>query len=169
MKRFFYFCVLFALAIGVLTACKAKKETPVEEPAAVAEQEVYQPKHQSQTIDLSSVKTYEYVSAPTSQVATSVAVSYNKQAPYKEPVVIKYLYSNGDSYTYTIPSNFGLWCNEVGRIRVIIDKENTVWLQGQTKKGKFHEFIFYGNPKFNGKKIKPNSYLNLPDGLIEYR
>lgn len=152
--------------MSLATACKAKKEEPVVEQVTVKE-EVYQPKHHSKTIDLSSIKTYEYVSAPTSEPATSVVVS-NYQTPYKEPIVIKYSYANGDSYTYTIP-DFGLWCNQNGKIRVITDKENTVWLQGQTKKGKFHELIFYGNPKFNGKKIKPNSYLNPPYGLIEYR
>jgi hypothetical protein len=89
-----------------------------------------------------------------------VAVNYSKKAPYVKPIEVKYSYKNGDTYTYVIPSTFALWQNEAGKLRVVVDRENTVWLQGQTKSGKFHELIFYGNPKFNGTKIKPNSYVD---------
>lgn len=162
--------VLCVVLICFFTCCKEEKkvESPVvvEEPAPV---EVYQPKHQSSTIDLSSVKKYEYVSSPTQSPATSVTVDYDPKTPYAKPIEVKYTYANGDTYTYIIPKEFGLWKNEAGRFRVVADNECTVWLQGQTKKGKFHEFIFYGDPQFNGKKIKPNSYLNHPTGLIKYR
>ena len=165
MKNFIISLAFIAIALSVVS-CKQKQEPApvITEPVV----EVYQPVHTSQTIDLSSAGKYTYFAAPLNDVAQSVKVSYDTQTPYAKPIVIVYTYSNGDTYTYTIPQDFGLWNNEYGRLRVVIDKENTVWLQGQSKKGKFHEFVFYGNPKFNGKKIKPNSYHNHPEGIIKY-
>ena len=63
---------------------------------------------------------------------------------------------------------FIYWKNERGRFRVVIDHETTVWLQGQTKTGQLHEFVFYGNYHYNCEKISPNSYINHPTGVIEY-
>ena len=79
-----------------------------------------------------------------------------------------YVYPNGDTFTYVI-NNFFVWPNQNGRDRIITDGDCTVWIQGQTKGGKFYEFVFYGDPKHNGSKIKPNSYRNLPAGEIKYR
>ena len=172
MKKSLIFlsAVICVVLVTFFTCCKEEKsvEPPVvvDEPAPV---EVYQPKHQSFNVDLSTAKTYEYVNAPTKTSATSVTVDYDPKVPYAKPITIKYTYSNGDTYTFIIPKEFGLWENEAGRFRVVTDNECTVWVQGQTKKGKFHEFIFYGDPKFNGKKIKPNSYLNHPTGMIKYK
>ncbi len=105
-----------------------------------------------------SIKTYNYYNSPFSTSATSVEVEYNAKVLY-QPIKIRYKYSNGDTYTHVIPDQFGLWQNENGRLRVVSDG-STVWLQGQTREGKFCEFVFYGDPKNNGKKIKPNSYRN---------
>ena len=164
MRNFIIYLAFIAIALSV-TACKQKQEpAPVQEPPV----EVYQPVHTSQTVDLAATDKYIYFRAPLNDVAQSVKVSYDAKTPYAAPIAIVYTYQNGDTYTYTIPKDFGLWNNEYGRLRVVIDKENTVWLQGQTRKGQFHEFIFYGNPKFNGKKIKPNSYINHPEGIIKY-
>lgn len=169
MRNSIVLLMLFAIAMCITTSCKEEKKVePIPTPTPPAKQEVYQPKHQSNTVDLSSNQKYVYINAPTSQKATSVVVNYNPKVAYKEPIEIKYAYSNGDTYTYTIPTEFGLWENEAGFFRVVSDNECTVWLQGQTKGGKFKEFIFYGDPKNNGKKIKPNSYLNHPAGLIKY-
>ena len=164
MKNF----IIFAFIAVALCVTSCKKEQPAPEPVKDPVPEVYQPVHTGKTVDLASAETYSYFNAPTNNVAQFVSVKYDSKTPYKAPIVIEYSYSNGDTYTYTIPKDFGLWENEAGYLRVVTDKENTVWLQGQTKKGKFHEFIFYGNPKFNGKKIKPNSYLNHPAGVIKY-
>ena len=159
-------CVL----VSCFCSCKNKPQEVIEPiPTPPAKQEVYQPKHQSSVIDLKSAKKYEYVNAPYNEPAISVELLYNNKVPYAQPITIRYKYENGDSYTYTIPSELGLRANENGKFRILSDKENTVWIQGQTRKGKFHEFVFYGNPKYNGKKIKPNSYLNPPTGEIKYQ
>jgi hypothetical protein len=165
MKKFIIFLAFIAVAL-IVNGCKKEQPAPevIEEPVV----EVYKPIHQSTTVDPYSAKKYAYFAAPVNEAATSVTISYDHKTPYAQPIVIVYTYENGDTYTYTIPKDFGLWANERGRLRVVLDNENTVWLQGQTKKGHFHEFIFYGNPKFNGKKIKPNSYTNHPHGSIKY-
>ena len=150
----------------IVFSCKEQKQEsePVQAPVV----EVYQPAYFDYMVALTNAKTYAYFNAPCDMAAKTVKVSYDAKTPYAEPIVIKYTYSNGDTHTYTISKDFGLWANELGRLRVVIDEYNTVWLQGQTKKGKFHEFVFYGDPKFNGKKIKPNSYTNHPVGVINY-
>ena len=165
MKNFIILCTFIAVALSV-TSCKQKQEPvpTIQEPVA----EVYQPVHTEKVVDLASANRYMYFSAPTGIAAKSVTVAYNNKTPYAAPIVITYSYENGDTYTYTIPTEFGLWENELGRLRVVSDNQNTVWLQGQTKKGKFHEFVFYGDPRHNGKKIKPNSYINHPYGVIKY-
>ena len=169
MKKINVFLMLFAIALSIMVSCKEEpKEQPVLPTPEPPKKEVYQPQHQSTIVDLSSKKTYEYINTPSSQKAKSVVVDYDTKEAYAKPIIIKYSYENGDTYTYTIPKEFGLWENENGRLRVITDDNCTVWLQGQTKKGIFKEFVFYGNPNFNGKKIKPNSYLNLPAGMIQY-
>lgn len=155
--------------VSMLASCSQKSEpveTVVLEPP---KQEVYQPKHQSATIDLNTAKKYDYRNAPLDVPATSVVVNYDPKVPYAKPIEVVYSYANGDTFTFMIPADFGLWKNSAGRFRVISDAEGTVWLQGQTKSGKFHEFVFYGNPEYNGTKIKPNSYRNLPAGEIKYR
>jgi uncharacterized protein YxeA len=160
MKKIIILLTLCALIVGSFTACKKeKKAEEIPTPPAPVEK-VYTPKHQSTTVELKGLKTYAYFNSPAQEVATSVAVNYSKKAPYVKPIEVKYSYKNGDTYTYVIPSTFALWQNEAGKLRVVVDRENTVWLQGQTKSGKFHELIFYGNPKFNGTKIKPNSYVD---------
>ncbi|MBE6454495.1 MAG: hypothetical protein E7017_06425 [Alphaproteobacteria bacterium] len=165
MKTFQIFA-MFAMLVMLASCADKKKEEPVVTPAPPPV-EVYQPKHQTTAIDLNTVKKYEYFNSPTSAPATSVEVKYNA-TPYTEPIVVRYTYSNGDTYTYEIPKNFGIWKNEAGKLRVVKDADCTVWIQGQTKQGKFHELTFYGNPKYNGTKIKPNSYRNLPAGEIKY-
>lgn len=165
MKKIF---VMFAIA-SILASCGGKKqqeETVAPEPP---KQEVYQPKHQTETIDLKTAKKYDYRNAPTASPATSVVVKYDPKTPYAQPIEVTYTYENGDTFTYVIPAEFGLWKNQSGKFRVISDDACTVWLQGQTKKGKFHEFVLPGDPKYNGVKIKPNSYRNLPSGEIKYR
>ena len=166
MKSFKIFA-MFAM-LFVLASC-AKKEKPqasvAEAPAPV---EVYQPKHQTTDVNLAAIQKYEYRNAPSAEAAIAVEVKYSKVA-YAEPITVKYSYKNGDTYTYVIPKNFTIWPNENGRLRVVKDADCTVWIQGQTKSGKFHEFVFYGDPKHNGGKIKPNSYRNLPEGEIKYR
>ena len=156
---------LCAMVCMLAVSCGKKKEaTPVVQEPKV---EQYQPKHGRATVDLENIKTYNYYNAPMAAAAKSVVVTYDPKVLY-QPITIKYSYENGDTYTYDIPVTFGLWANENGRLRVVSDAEGTVWLQGQTKAGKFCEFVFYGNPKYNGKKIKPNSYRNLPAGEIVY-
>lgn len=154
---------LCAMVCMLAVSCGKKKE--VTESAPKVEQ--YQPKHEKAVVDLKNIKSYNYFNAPMATAAKSVVVTYDPEVLY-QPITIKYGYENGDTYTYTIPVEFGLWENEAGRLRVVSDAEGTVWLQGQTKAGKFCEFVFYGNPKYNGKKIKPNSYRNLPAGEIVY-
>ena len=165
MKNFIILFTFIAVALSV-TSCKQKQEpTPtIQEPVV----EVYQPVHNGKIVDLAIANRYTYFPAPTGSTAKSVKVDYDNKTPYATPIVITYSYGNGDTYTYTIPNEFGLWENELGRLRVVVDDQNTVWLQGQTKNGKFHEFVFYGDPRFNGKKIKPNSYLNHHYGVIKY-
>lgn len=169
MKTFVKFLAVFAVA-GMFASCNKDNKEPETAPVPdTPKEEVYQPVHNSSTVDLKTAKKYAYYNAPTSSPAASVQVLYDQKAPYTQPIVVKYTYANGDTYTYTVPADFGLWRNEAGRFRVIYDDKGTVWMQGQTKAGKFHELIFYGDPQFNGKKIKPNSYRNLPAGEIKYR
>lgn len=166
MKTFKIFA-MFAMLI-MLASCADEKKT--QEPVVTAPPpvEVYQPTHQTANVVLAAIKTYEYRNAPTGVAATSVEVKYDK-TPYAQPIEIKYSYANGDTFTYVIPKDFGIWANENGKLRVVKDADCTVWIQGQTKRGKFHELIFYGNPKYNGTKIQPNSYRNPPAGEIKYR
>lgn len=166
MKKILFSLSMTILMAGMFASCGNKKEAEVvvNEPP---KQEVYQPKHQAGTVDLKTTKTYNYVNAPMNARATSVRVDYDPKTLYK-PITIKYSYANGDSYTWTVPKEFGLWANEAGKLRVVSDNNCTVWIQGQTR-GKFLEFVFYGDPANNGKKVKPNSYRNLPAGEIVYR
>lgn len=163
MKKIF---MLLAFMCLLTVSCKDKKteEVVVPEP----KQEVYQPMHLNQTISYDATKTYNYFEAPNSVAAKEVTVNYDKREPYTKPIEVVYVYPKGDTFTYVL-ENFGIWTNENGMYRVIVDKNCTVWIQGQTKCGKFKEFVFYGNPKYNGTKISPNSYINLPDGYIKYR
>ena len=151
--------------VGLLASCGKKEEKPVVE---TPQQEVYKPVHKASTIDLKTAKRYDYRNAPMSAPATGVSVNYDQTHLYR-PITIRYAYANGDSFTYTIPAEFGLWQNEAGKLRVLSDNNCTVWIQGQTKGGKLHEFVFYGDPKYNGTKVTPNSYRNLPAGEIKYR
>lgn len=161
--------VIAMLVIAVTVASCNKKEESVPVPVQEPVKEVYQPVHQKQDIDLKKVRKYNYFQAPTAQPAKSVTVDYDQKTPYARPITVKYSYANGDTYTFIIPAEFGLWKNQAGKFRVVSDAEGTVWLQGQSKKGRFMEFVFYGDPKYNGKKIKPNSYRNPPAGEIKYR
>ena len=155
--------------MSVMFSCKKEtKEQPTVQTPEPPKQEVYQPKHQSVTVDLSKKGTYEYINAPTGQKAKSVTIDYDEKVAYAKPIVIKYSYDNGDTFSYIIPKEFGLWENENGKFRVVSDDKCTVWVQGQTKKGKRKEYVFIGDPENNGKKIKPNSYQNHPKGLIKY-
>ena len=164
MKKIF---MLLAFVCLLTVSCKDKKSEEVVVPDP-PKQEVYQPNHLSKTIDFTSTKTYNYFSAPTNVVAKEVEVNYDKRESYTKPIEVVYIYPSGDTFTYVL-KDFGIWTNENGMYRVLTDKDCTVWIQGQTKSGKFREFVFYGNPKHNGKKISPNSYYNLPDGVIKYR
>lgn len=161
MKKFFKLFAIVAMLALMVSACKQKKEeTPVPEtPKPV----VHQPQHKSAVVDLKGAKTYQYVVAPMSVAAKSVKVTFDDKKVY-QPIVVEFAYTNGDTFTYTVPAEFGLWKNERGKWRVLNDG-STVWMQGQTKQGKFHEFIFYGDPRNNAKKIKPNSYT----GVIAYK
>lgn len=165
MKKFSLILALFMVVMFV--ACN-KEETKTQEqtvPQTPQKEEVYQPVHSSTVVDLKTAKKYQYFAAPSNAVANSVSVDYDAKTPYAKPIVVKYAYPNGDTYTYTVPETFGLWTNQAGKFRVVTDKENTVWIQGQEKNGKFHEFVFIGNPQHNGIKIKPNSYTEK----IKYR
>lgn len=162
MKKFFVMCAI----ISIFVACGKKDETSIDDNATQNEKVTLS--HQSTIFDLKTAKKYNYTNAPKKVSAKSVIVDYDKKIPYAKPITVKYSYASGDTYTFTIPANFGLWKNQAGRFRVITDNDCTVWLQGQTKNGKFMEFVFYGNPKYNGKKIKPNSYQDLPAGKIRY-
>lgn len=168
MKKFFGMLAFAAIASMFASCGEEKKAEPAPVPEPVKE-EVYQPQHNAQTVDLKAAKKYNYFNAPTASPAASVVVNYNEKTPYAAPIEVKFTYANGDSFTYTVPASFGLWKNQAGKFRVISDNECTVWIQGQEKSGKFHEFVFYGDPKHNGTKIKPNSYKNLPAGEIKYR
>lgn len=172
MKKFFSYLAIFAMIL-VCVSCGSKEEQatpdltskPVTEPA---KQEVYQPVHKSENVNAMRCKKYNYFAAPLATPATSVQVDYT--TPYKSDVIVKYTYANGDTYTYTIAKTYGLWTNaQTGNYKVICDDKCTVWLQGQTYTGGFHEFVFYADPALNGTKIKPNSFKNLPAGEIKYR
>lgn len=167
MRKVIILFTLIAIALGV-SSCQKKQADCEPVPEAVPVVQEYQPVHIERTIDLNGLKTYHYFNAPLPQTPKYVDVKYNHSEPYASPILVEYHYKNGDSFTYIIPSDFGLWENEYGRLRVIIDEQATVWMQGQTKQGKFHEFVFYGDRSFNDTKIKPNSYYKHPDGLIRY-
>ena len=171
MKTIFKIIAMCVLIMSVCSCQKKKQEPEVVEPTppAPVEEKVYQPQHLSSVIDIGTAQKYEYINTPYDKAATSVELLYNNKIAYAQPITIKYKYANGDTYSYTIPAEFGLRTNENGKFRILSDNECTVWIQGQTKKGKFHEFVFYGDPKYNGKKIKPNSYLNPPAGNIKYK
>ena len=97
MKNFKIFA-MFAMLI-MLASCaddKKKQEPVVTAPPPV---EVYQPVHQTASVDLNAIKTYEYRNAPTGVAATSVEVKYDA-TPYAQPIEIKYSYANGDTFTY---------------------------------------------------------------------
>ena len=160
MKKIVKLALCMMLIALAAVSCKRKDEVSQEVTKAS-----YTPQHVLKQVDLSNLTTYNYIDAPAGAAAVSVEVKYSPEL--YSPIEIKYKYANGDTRTYVL-NGFGLWENEVGRLRVVTDK-TTVWLQGQTKAGKFCEFVFYGNPKDNGKKISPNSYRNLPDGEIVYR
>ena len=160
--------IMLMLACMCLLAvsCKDKKTEEVVVPEV--QQEVYQPMHLSETINYGATKTYNYFSAPNTVAAKEVEVNHDKREPYTKPIEVVFIYPNGDTFTYVL-KDFGVWKNENGMYRILTDKNCTVWIQGQTKDGKFKEFVFYGNPKYDGCKISPNSYYNLPDGVIKYR
>ena len=167
MKKFMKVIAMLVIAVTV-ASCNKKEESvpvPVQEPV----KEVYQPKHEQQEVKLEGLQKYNYFQAPQTQAATSVSVDYDQKTPYGKPISVKYTYANGDTYTFVVPADFGLWKNQAGKFRVVSDDKSTVWLQGQSKKGRLMEFVFYGDPKYNGTKIKPNSYRNLPAGEIKYR
>lgn len=170
MKKSIILFTFFAIALSVLVSCQKKQPTnvvsTVESEPEVAE--IYQPVHRTENVRLEEMKRYTYYASPTSEPAVSVVIQYNEQ-PYVAPTIVTYSYKNGDTYTYILPKEFALRENEIGRLRIVQDQYHTVWMQGQTKKGKFHEVIFYGNPEFNNKKIKPNSYINHPKGVIKYQ
>jgi len=168
MKKIFNLGIIMLMAIVAFVSCKSKDKAPETAPET-PKVEAYKPINKLTVVDLTRIQTYNYFDAPMKAAATGVSVNYDEKVPYARPITVKYRYSNGDTYTYTVPADFGLWNNEAGRLRVVVDAENTVWLQGQTKKGKFCEFVFYGNPKYNGTKVKPNSYRNHPAGEIKYR
>lgn len=159
--------ILFMLCACVLfVSCKQKKADEVV--VSTPEPEVYQPTHLLKTVDYKLTKTYNYFAAPLNVAAKEVEVNYDVREPYTKPIEVVYVYPNGDTFTYIL-KDFGIWTNENNRHRVLTDKNCTVWIQGQTKSGQFREFVFYGNPQYNGKKISPNSYRNLPEGEIVYR
>jgi hypothetical protein len=120
------------------------------------------------TLNLKGLNRYTYFNAPSEESAISVTVKYDTKYPYRAPIIVCYTYQNGSTYSYIIPETFGLRTNEMGRFKVIQDDELTVWMQGQTSNGRFYELVFFGNEKFNGVKIKPNSHYNHPHGMIKY-
>ena len=127
----------------------------------------YQPIHSTEYIRLNNLNKCTYYPSPTHEAATSVSIKYDKQ-PYAAPTIVTYTYENGDTHTYILPKEFALRKNEVGRFRVVEDLYHTVWLQGQNSKGKLYEIVFIGDPVLDGCKIRPNSYLNPPYGVIRY-
>lgn len=165
MRKFKFFAMIAVVAALFVSCGESGKDVKDSAPAPEPQKEVYKPVSQSVVIDLATAKRYDYRTAPKDVPAKEVKVTYNQKRPYAEPIVITYTYDNGDTYVYTIPKDFGLWKNSAGKFRVITDQNNTVWLQGQSKKGKPHEFVFFGDPKYNNTKVKPNSYR----GEIRYR
>lgn len=166
MKRKSIIMMMLAFACIVLVSCKQKtQEVPYVEP--VLEDEIYEPIATWKVVDYTST-TYNYYNAPCNIAADCVEVVYDGYDIYACPIEIEYIYQNGDTYTYIL-EDFGIWQNSEGSYRIIVDDECTVWVQGQTAAGKFYEFVFYGDPRYNGMKISPNSYRNLPAGEIKYR
>lgn len=150
-----------------MSACNNKEEenqNPTDVPAPPQE-EVYTPTTDTVNVDLSTAKRVTYLDCPRADAAATVVVDYDQNVPYARPVTITYTYPGGDRLVYCMPANFGLWKNQNGKFRVVVDQYNTVWIQGSTKAGKFYEFVFVGDPQKNGVKIKPNSYKNE----IKYR
>jgi hypothetical protein len=161
MKQFMKMFAIIAMFALMVSACKQKKEEAPMPEAPKAE--VYQPQHKTAVVDLKTAKKYHYVAAPMNTAAKTVTVNFDGKNPY-QTILVTFVYVNGDTFIYTVPDEFGIWKNEIGKWRILNDG-STVWMQGQTKQGKFHEFIFYSDPKNNAKKIKPNSYT----GVIAYR
>jgi hypothetical protein len=168
--------ILFSIAvIGMLASCSNNDaEKQVAEPTT---KEVAKPtpppaKNETDSVDFKKAKKYNYVNAPKAVAAKSVTVLYDAEKPYAKPVEVCFTYENGDTYKYVL-KDFGLWTDKVAgkgkekilKARLITDADNTVWIQGQTKKGKVCEFVFYGNPKHNGQKITPSTKNNE----IKYR
>jgi hypothetical protein len=149
--------MMLAIACICLVSCKQQKEEKVTVEKAVVVEEVFQPRHNMQHVEYSS-ETYNYYNAPYSIAASGVEIAND------ESVGVIFSYDNGDSFTFYL-EDFAIWKNSEGTPRVIVDDECTVWLQGQTRNGRFYEFVFYGDPQYNGQKITPNSYL----GEIKYR
>lgn len=168
MKKIIILFAFFAIALNVITSCQKKQcneeQTVCEDPIVVP----YQPSHIREIIDLKELNNYTYFNAPLGEPAISVNVKYDTKHPYTAPIIITYTFKLGNTYTYVIPKEFGLRTNEMGRFKIIQDEHFTVWMQGQTTNGKFYEIVLYGNEKFNGVKIKPNSHYNHPHGVIKY-
>lgn len=161
MKQFMKMFAIIAMFALMVSACKQKKvEAPLPE---TPKPEVYQSQHKTAVVDLKTAKKYHYVAAPMNTAAKTVTVNFDGKNPY-QTILVTFVYVNGDTFIYTVPDEFGIWKNEVGKWRILNDG-STVWMQGQTKQGKFHELIFYGDPRNNAKKITPNSYT----GVIAYR
>lgn len=161
--------------VGMLASCGSKDaEKPVvAEQAKPVEKPTPPPaKHEADTVDFKKAKKYNYFNAPKAEPAKSVTVSYDAEKPYIKPVEVCFTYENGDTFKYVF-KDFGLWTDKVAgkgkekvlKARLITDADNTVWLQGQTKKGKVCEFVVYGDPKHNGQKITPSTKKNE----IKYR
>ena len=169
MKKFIILLMLFAASFSMMTSCQ-KKQTSVETQPVMEEPVVNTPQvvHIYDTIKLKDLNHYTYFNAPNDEAVTDVCVKYDTKHPYAAPIIVKYTYQNGDTYTYIIPEEFGLRKNEYGRFRIIQDGFHTVWMQGQNNKGYLYEIVFYGDPQFNLSKIKPNSYFKHPYGSIRY-
>ncbi len=122
MKKFFGMLAFVAIA-SMCASCNEEKKTEVAPAPAPVKEEVYQPQHNAQAVDLKAAKKYNYFNAPTGSPAASVVVNYNEKTPYAAPIEVKFSYANGDSFTYTVPATFGLWKNQAGKFRVISDNE----------------------------------------------
>lgn len=168
MRKFIIILTLFAIAFSVASCQQKQVENIEQNTGSEPVVKPYQAVHINETIDLKDLTSYTYFYAPFNKPAKDVTVKYDLKRPYAAPIIVNYTYQNGNTYTYIIPKEFGLRTNELGRLKLIQDKYNTVWMQGQTADGKFYEIVLYGDSKFNEVKIKPNSHLNHPYGVIEY-
>lgn len=163
--RKYLFSLVITFVAGAFVSCDNEQQTKESSDEPIVDEVSYVPVQRDSTIDLTAMKHYNYFDAPINAVASSVEVFYDK-TPYSAPTKVVYTYDSGDTFTYLIPSEFGLWVNESGFFRVVTDSLMTVWMQGQTKDGKLIEFVFFGTPDLNGSKIKPNSYFK--NGKILY-